>query len=268
VGRPAFDLVIHSFDITVRELADAAVAAEQAGFDAVFTYDHISAVSFGGTRSVDVWTALAAVALRTERVMLGPLVLNTTVRQPAHIAVAAASLQELSGGRLQLGLGAGAGPDDRFADELRMNGITPNGAAHRRQTVIDTVGFLRALWGGDRKWTGEQFVLREPRAMLLPESAPPIIVGANGPKMAVVAGQMADAVNLHSWERDLPGLVAIAREHADRNQPDRLFGVTVEGPFGTEWIDSVLDVEPDRVMIQWRAADGLPAIARLAREVF
>jgi alkanesulfonate monooxygenase SsuD/methylene tetrahydromethanopterin reductase-like flavin-dependent oxidoreductase (luciferase family) len=268
VARPAFDLVIHSFDITVRELADAAVAAEQAGFDAVFTYDHISATSFGGTRALDVWTALAAVALRTERVKLGPLVLNTTVRQPAHIAVAAATLQELSSGRLLLGLGAGAGPDDRFADELRMVGITPHDAAYRRQTVADTAGFLKALWSGQQHWRGEQFSLNTPTAIITADPVPRIIVGASGPKMAVVAGQVADAVNLHSWERDLSGLVALSRETAAKHQPSQNFEVTVEGPLGTDWIEPVLAVHPARVMIQWRASDGLHAIGKLGREVF
>ena len=89
-------------------LVEAAQAAEAAGFASVWCYDHLSGTVLGADRCLDVWSVLGAVAASTSRVRLGPLVVNVTTRHPIHIAVAAATLQSLAGGRLVLGLGAGS----------------------------------------------------------------------------------------------------------------------------------------------------------------
>src|SRR5262245_28095418 len=96
------DIVLNPIDISAPVIVEAARRAESAGFQAVWTYDHISAVAFRGSTTLGVWAVLSAVASATERVHLGPLVINTVARHPAHIAVASATLQELSGGRFEL----------------------------------------------------------------------------------------------------------------------------------------------------------------------
>jgi alkanesulfonate monooxygenase SsuD/methylene tetrahydromethanopterin reductase-like flavin-dependent oxidoreductase (luciferase family) len=271
--RPKLDLVIHPFDIDAPTFVRAVRRAEDAGFDAVWTYDHISAVSFRADRSLDIWTSLAAIAMSTTTIEFGPLVLNTTVRHPAHVAVATATLQELSGGRFLLGLGAGAGPEQNFADEIRMVGITPLDAPTRRAIVADTIDFLRALWRGETNFASERFTFTEPTAIAMPAPAPPIVVGANGPKMAALAGRHAHMVNLHSWERDLAHLADVARAHA-AEVGNATFALTVEGPHTDQWTDpdsalrvGVAELDAERVMVQWSAANGFDAINRAARRL-
>ena len=273
ITGPKVDLVVHPFDIDATTFLRAVREAEDAGFDAVWTYDHISAVSFRAQRSLEVWTSLGAIAAATTTIEFGPLVVNTSVRHPAHIAIAAATLQDLSGGRFLLGLGAGAGPEQRFADEMRMVGMTPLDAPTRRGMVADTIGFLRALWRGDAEFASEQFTLSEPTAIAIPSPTPPIIVGANGPKMAALAGTHADMVNLHSWERDLASLAVVARTHAAEAGNDA-FALTFEGPHTDEWIDpdsalrgGVANLGPARLMIQRSAANGFDALKRTARRL-
>jgi alkanesulfonate monooxygenase SsuD/methylene tetrahydromethanopterin reductase-like flavin-dependent oxidoreductase (luciferase family) len=254
------EIVLSPIDISAPVVVEAARAAEAAGFEAIWTYDHISGVAFGGRPVLDSWTLLAAIASHTTRVTLGPLVVNTVARHPAHIAVATATLQQLSAGRVQLGLGAGAGPDSPYSRELALVGLPVLPAAERRQRVLDTVAFLRAVWA------------RQPgfESMVVPNPLPPIIVAANGPKMAAVAGRCADAVNFHDWQPDLPGAVAAAVAAA-QEAGNGGFEVTLEVPFEEAWLrpdskerQEVAAVGVSRVMVRWSAAVGVDAIQRAA----
>lgn len=259
-----FDLSLSPFDISVSELVAAARAAESAGFDAVWTYDHLSGVSGDADSVLDPWVALAAIAASTEWIGLGPLVLNATVRHPAHIAVAAATLQELSHGRLMLGMGAGAGAD-RYGAELAMVGLPRGSAAERRARTGEAVAAVRALWRGKPFLEGDHHVLVDAHSFRRPEPEPMIVVGVNGPKMAAVAGRVADAVNIH-WFDDVEGLAAVARNES--GHPG--FEVTVEAPLEPEWLvgDGRTRLErlgATRVMLRWNRSLGLGAIDRAAR---
>lgn len=255
-----FDLSLSPFDASIAELVAAAQVAEAAGFDAVWTYDHVSGVSGDAHTVLDPWIALAAVATNTERIGLGPLVLNATARHPAHIAVAAASLQELSGGRLMVGMGAGAGAD-RYGTEMAMVGLPLRSAAERRERTEEAVNAVRALWRGKPFLEGEHHPLTDARGFLQPDPEPKIVVGANGPKMAALAGRVADAVNIHWFEDDLEGLADIARRASD----DPRFEVTVEAPLTEPWFTGagrsrIERLGASRVMYQWNRALGLDAI--------
>lgn len=257
-----FDLSLSPFDVSISELIAAARLAEFEGFDAVWTYDHISAVSGNAHTVLDPWVVLSAIASSTEKIALGPLVLNATARHPAHIAVAAATLQELSAGRLILGMGAGAGPD-RYGAELAMVGLPLRSAAERRQRTEEAVNVVRALWRGKPFLEGQHHPLTDARGFRQPNPEPKIVVGANGPKMAALAGRVADAVNLHWFEDDLEGLADIAR----RASGDPHFEVTVEAPLTPEWLDGagrsrIERLGASRIMYQWNRALGLDAIRK------
>ena len=249
-------------------LVEVAQRAEHAGFDSVWCYDHLSGAVLGAEGCLDVWTVLGAIAATTERVIIGPLVVNVTTHHPVHIAVAAATLQSLSGGRLQLGLGAGASAPSPFAEELTMFHLAQRPAAERRDRVAETIQFLRALWSGVPRFDGTWASYSDVKGVSLPAPPCPIIVGANGPRLAELAGHQADGMNLHSWEEDIPGLVAIARHAAERSgRPD--FTVSVEGPLEPDWIDersptrrALSDIGVDDVMVRWRAGLELPRIVR------
>ena len=91
------------------DMRAAARAAEDAGYDGVWTWDHLRDPDERAEAGVpEAWTTLTALAEATRRITLGPLVLNTGLRHPGVLANMAATLQQVSGGRLLLGLGAGA----------------------------------------------------------------------------------------------------------------------------------------------------------------
>lgn len=259
------DLSLSPFGATVEELVAAARAAEAAGFDGVWTYDHVSGAVADAGWALDPWVTLAAVAVATGRIRLGPLVLNATIRHPAHVAVAAATLQQLSGGRVLLGMGAGAGPG-RYAAELEMVGLPVLAAAERRSRTEEAIAAIRALWRGEADLPGTHHGLVGAAGFLGARPEPPIVVGANGPRMAALAGRAADGVNLHWFERDLEELAAIARAAADRPG----FAVTVETPMDDHWLVGdgrrrleAMDV--DRVMYRWNRSMDRDAIARAAQ---
>ena len=209
---PLIDVVLNTVDTSApRQLAVAAATAEQAGFAGVWCYDHLSGVVLRGRRCVEVWAALAVTAAATSNVVIGPLVLNASVRHPAHVATAAASMQELCGERLHLGLGAGAGPESPYSRELAMFGLPALDAATRRARVRDVAGYLRALWAGATSYRGEHYGFEGVNGVELPRKPVPLLVAANGPRMAELAGEVADALNMHDWQDDLEGLVELAR---------------------------------------------------------
>jgi alkanesulfonate monooxygenase SsuD/methylene tetrahydromethanopterin reductase-like flavin-dependent oxidoreductase (luciferase family) len=254
-----------------RLLVEAARRAEAAGFDAVWCYDHLSGAVLGADHCLELWSALGAIAAVTERVQLGPLVANVTTRPAAQLAAAAASLQSLSGGRLQLGLGAGASVPSSFAVEMTMFHLEQDGAADRRARVAETIAFLRALWAGDTSFAGRWSSFEDVHGVGIPDPPCPIVVGANGPKMARLAGLLAEGVNVHSFEADVGGLVAVARAAAaEAGRVD--FTASVEAPLEPAWVDPdgparrrLAAVAVDELVLSWRAELGLAAIDEAGR---
>lgn len=255
-GAVLFDVSLDPTRASPERLVEAAVVAEASGFDGIWCYDHISGSSLGGTTSADPWTLLGAVAVATERISLGTLVVNLSIRHPAHVAVAAATLQSLAGGRVLLGVGAGAGPGSPFATELGMVGLSARPDSERRRMVEEGISVIRALWSGGRSVSGNHFSVAGATGFPVPLPSPPIIVGANGPKMSRLAGRSADGVNLHSSEPDLERLIGIVRATASERTPI----ITVEAPMEPEFVDRAerrrmgrLGV--DRLVLAWGGDD-------------
>ncbi len=254
-------------------LVEAAQAAEAAGFASVWCYDHLSGTVLGADRCLDVWSVLGAVATSTSRVRLGPLVVNVTTRHPIHIAVAAATLQSLAGGRLVLGLGAGSSRPSPYAAEMAMFHLVDEPADRRRARVAETIGFLRALWSGAASFEGEWARFSDASGVAVPTPMCPMVVGANGPRMAELAGRLADGVNFHSSEPALERLVDIAR-HAAGAADRQGLEVSVEAPFAREWLDPGSPTRQQlaasgvgEVAVQWNASLGVRAIEDAGRWV-
>ena len=261
-GAVLTDVSLDPTDVPARRLVEAATTAERSGFDGVWLYDHFSGATLGGSSIADPWPLLGAMAVSTDRVSLGPLVTNMTVRHPVHVAVASATLQDLSGGRFILGIGAGAGPGSPFSDEMGMVGLDAEPAPRRRKMVSEAIEVIRRLWSGGGDFDGEHHTLRGAEGFMVPEPPPPIIVGANGPKMSKIAGSVGDGVNLHSDEIDLDGLVAVVREAARGATPI----ITVEAPMELPWLNGsararMVELGVDRLILKWHGAtDDLDAI--------
>ncbi len=232
------DLLLIPMGARYAEMRAAAMAAEEAGFDGLWTWDHLRDTDGSPAGVPEVWTTLAALAEVTRRLTLGPLVLNVALRHPGVLANMAATLQQVSGGRLILGLGAGGGPDLPYAAEQRMLGITVEPDIARRRRVAEAAQILRRLWSGDRaSFDGRFYRLERPMGYLRPDPPPPITVGGFGPKMAALAGRHADGFNTQARHPHLAELVRIAREaHAATGRDPARFLVTVFAGLDERWL--------------------------------
>ena len=233
------DLLLIPMGARYPEMRAAARAAEDAGYDGVWTWDHLRDPDEAAEAGVpESWTVLAALAEATRRVTLGPLVLNTGLRHPGLLANMAATLQQVSGGRLLLGLGAGATRSMAYAREQEALGMTIAGDRVRAERVAETVQVLRRLWSGDgSSFAGAQFRLERPSGYLRPHPPPPIIVGGFGPRMAAIAGRYGDGFNTQAMHPDLAGLSRVAREaHQASGRDPAGFSLSVFAGLGDRWL--------------------------------
>ena len=196
------DLLFDPFGGRWEDLRAAAVVAEDAGFDGVWLYDHLAGSAHRATHVLECWTVLSALAAAVPQLAIGSLVLNVANRDAGTLAVMAATLQEVSGGRLLLGVGAGGGAGTPYAAEQAALGRPVHGDVTRRAAVESTIATLRQVWSGTAG--GADGFLR-------PSPAPPVIVGGFGPKMAELAGRLGDGINAPSGP-NLPRLLDVARE--------------------------------------------------------
>jgi alkanesulfonate monooxygenase SsuD/methylene tetrahydromethanopterin reductase-like flavin-dependent oxidoreductase (luciferase family) len=176
---------------------EAVLAAEEAGFSAAWVLDHFTGTPFGGTAMPECFVQLAALAQATTTIGLGTLVANVFNRSAALLAHAAASVQHLSGGRLLLGLGAGASPNAGIAFEQRVIGQEPLPTlVARHDHLLATMAAVRRQW---RHAPGEPF-----DGFTRPEPEPPLVLGVNSTRLARLAGAHADGINIRwdSPERD------------------------------------------------------------------
>ncbi len=179
------------------ELRAIARTSEQAGFDSIWLGDHLLyRYASGETRGPwEAWTALAGLAEATERVTLGPLVAATAFHAPFMLAKQAATVDEISGGRLVLGLGAGWNETEFAALGAPFD--------HRIARFEEAFTIVRTLLAhGSIDFEGEFFTARE--AELLPRSAraggPPLLIGSIGPRMLAATLPYVDAWN--AWYAD------------------------------------------------------------------
>ena len=169
-------------EVRWREVVAMARAAEEAGFDSIWLGDHLLYRGDGRAERGpwDVWTQLAALAAATKRVKLGPLVACTAFHPPGLLARMAASVDEVSGGRLVLGIGAGWNEV-----EFRAFGIPYDRRVSRFEEAFEIV---RRLVAGERVTFRGRFHEVEDAVLLPPPARPiPLMIGANAPRMLSIA---------------------------------------------------------------------------------
>jgi len=186
--------------ITFDAVAEVAMRAERLGFHSVWMSDHFfaSLERYGGGPqrygTLEPLVTLGALAPLTERVRLGTLVLSAGFRHPALLAKSATAIDRLSGGRFELGLGAGW-----FGDEFEAFGVPFGSVGERFALFEETLGYLDALFGPEpSSFEGERFVLREAYNHPPPvqDPRPPILVGGKGgPRLLRLAARYADGWN-------------------------------------------------------------------------
>ena len=161
-----------------------AVRAEQLGLDLVSAQDHPYQPAF-----LDTWTLLSVIAARTSRVRVFPNVANLPLRPPAVLARAVASLDILSGGRAELGLGAGG-----FWDAIAAMGGPRRSPADAVAALREAIAVIRALWTPGRgvKLTGDHYRLAGARPGPFPVHPVGIWLGSYKPRMLQLTGDLAD----------------------------------------------------------------------------
>lgn len=204
---------------TYEEMRTVATRAEALGFDSVWLCDHFltlepgsyvedAGIARGGTavprwpqrRSMpllECWTALSALARDTRRLRLGTSVLCHSYRSPAVLAKMAATLDVISEGRLDLGLGAGW-----FEQEYRAYGIPFPRIGERIDQLAEGVELIRRMWtDAEPRFAGRHYTIDgavcDPPPVQRPH--PPIWIGGEGDRVHRLAARVADGVNVRWW---------------------------------------------------------------------
>ncbi len=183
------------------QLLAVARCAEECGFDAFFRSDHYLRMGEGDARPgpTDAWITLAGLARDTNRIRLGTLLSAATFRLPAQLAVIVAQVDAMSGGRVELGLGAGW-----FEEEHRAFGIPfPPSVGERFDRLEEQLEIISGMWATaeeDRySFAGEYYQLGDNAGLPKPAQVPrpPIIVGGKGTRRTpAIAARFADECNV------------------------------------------------------------------------
>lgn len=199
LALPQYDYSLPDARIDWPQLRDWAQRAEDLGFDSIWLSDHLflNLAKYGGTDepqgAIECMSALAALAVATSRVRLGSLVLCNDLRHPALVAKSAATIDLLSLGRLDLGIGAGW-----FEPEYVAAGIPFRSAGARVSRLQEAVQIITGMLSSDEfSFEGRHYqvdgAINLPRPAQAPR--PKVFVGGKGDRVVSIAGGHADGYN-------------------------------------------------------------------------
>ena len=225
-SAPWFGLFLPQLRMDFATILERTLAAEAAGFDSVWLMDHLAAPAANDQDTFEGWTLAAALAARTETIRIGHLVTCDPFRHPALLAKMAATLDVISDGRLELGMGWGSVPD-----ELTAFGIGAGSPRTRATRLRESLEILDLMFAGERfDYDGEHFTLRgaigRPRPTQTPR--PPVHIGGAGPQLTMpIVRDHADWWNCPSYAIDrldemIPqiGAARISTQHPVALAPD------------------------------------------------
>jgi alkanesulfonate monooxygenase SsuD/methylene tetrahydromethanopterin reductase-like flavin-dependent oxidoreductase (luciferase family) len=185
---PQIGVAIGSIGLTPRVWLESARRLDAAGYPSIWSWDHFVGRGDRTVPDVEQWTILAATAAATSRIGLGTFVTNVMNRHPALLARMAGNVQELSGGRLTLGIGIGGGQKEHEA-----YGMDFPEASERARRLEEAVAVLRALWtGGPVSLDGEFYRLHDAVAHPVPSPTPRILIGAESAAGVRLAARIGD----------------------------------------------------------------------------
>jgi F420-dependent oxidoreductase-like protein len=182
-------------------LRNVALAAEELGFDAFFRSDHFLKTDGGGSGlpgPTDAWVTLAGLAIETSRVRLGTLLTAATFRRPGPLAITVAQVDQMSGGRVEFGLGAGW-----FEAEHAAYGIPFPPLGERFDVLEEQLAVITGLWGTPEGETfsfdGAHYQVSDSPALPKPAQRPrpPVLLGGTGARRTPrLAARYADEYNV------------------------------------------------------------------------
>jgi alkanesulfonate monooxygenase SsuD/methylene tetrahydromethanopterin reductase-like flavin-dependent oxidoreductase (luciferase family) len=179
-------------EVTWREVRELAITAEEVGFDSIWVGDHLLFRDpVTGVRGpMEAWSMLAALGEVTERALIGPLVASTSFHNPAMIAKKAATVDDISGGRLVLGLGAGWNEPEYAAFGFPFD--------HRVSRFEEAFTIIRTLIReGSIDHDGPFYTHREMTLLPRARADMPLLIGSNSPRMLRITTPHVDLWN--SW---------------------------------------------------------------------
>ena len=280
-GRPlAFGVFVSPETRKLIESLKIAGLADEAGLDLIGIQDHPYQAKF-----LDTWSLMASVLARTRRIHVFPDVASLPLRPPAVLAKAAASLDVISGGRFELGLGAGA-----FWEAITAMGGPARTPREAGEALAEAVQVIRAMWSGQRsvRHEGAHYRLAGVHPGPPPAHDIALWLGVGGPKMLALTGQIADGwvpSNTYFPPAALPGMharideaaLATSRRPGDLQRLYNVFGTITDGPSrgafdgpADQWVDTLSELALDGGMdtfVFGPAGDDLSQVQRFLDDV-
>jgi len=253
INEISIDLQINQGQCSWAHMVDIARIAETNNYSTLWIADHLSGEVMNAPTMPECFTLLGALAAITSTIKIGPLVANVGNRHPGVLASAAATVQNISGGRLVLGLGAGASPTSIFASEQRALGIEiPHTMQERHARLEHTLDVLDEIWSPNRRAEFASFEM--------PCVLPPRILGVNSSALATVAGNRTDGINIRASHPQRSEILRVAQDAASAGGKTN-FIVSV-----WDWFDEAL-LDPTSTKCQQLAGEGVNRIILLMRGV-
>jgi len=194
---------------------EIAVLAEELGYDSLWVYDHFHNVPVPAHETMfEAWTTLAAISQRTSRIHLGQMVGCAPYRNPGLLAKITSNIDVMSGGRLDLGIGAGW-----YEHECKAYGYGFPSAADRIRMLRETVEIVKSMWSEpDTSYQGRFFTLDgaqcDPKPVQQPH--PPILIGGGGEQLTLrVVARHADRSNFGGKPHEFAHKCEVLKGHCD-----------------------------------------------------
>lgn len=262
------------------ELTRLAQLCETLGYDLIGIQDHPYQ-----SRFLDTWTLISVLAARTSRLRFFPDVADLPLRPPAMLAKAAATLDLLTGGRIELGLGAGA-----FWEAIAALDGPRRSPGESVEALEEAIQVIRMVWSGERglRFDGRHYRLRGAHGGPKPAHDMTLIIGAYGPRMLNLTGRLGDGwipSSSYAPPERLPAMqrrIDEAAEQAGRSPREirrmyNVMGEVTDGATGeylvgppARWVDELtrlaLDAGMDTFIIGL-PGDPVPQLERFAAEV-
>lgn len=185
---------VHRPGMGFERTRELALAAERVGFDSVWGFDHLSPMD--GRDCLEQYATLAALLPETADVRAGTLITSVGYRHPALVANMVATMDRISDGRIELGIGAGSAA--HCGDDYRAYGMDLPDYDARMDRLEEACQVIRRLWQGDATFDGEFYSLADAGTGVPPvqDPHPPLIVGGSSNRTVGIAGRHADELNL------------------------------------------------------------------------